>query len=271
MSKLEKAYISLQQMEKRASGIPPAVDPRIDLIVTVGYLAVMLSVPVGRLSMLIWFALYPLLASAYHGISFGKIFVRSLYVIPIVLLIGVFNPVFDRSVAFRVAGINVSAGWITFLSIIVRGLLAMQAILILIESCGFTGVCRALRGLGVPSFLTDQLQFVYRYMSVLILEALTMRRAVASRGYGRKSLPIRLWGVFAGQLFLRAIGRAERVNGAMAARGFTGTLPHFGGKERGIDIGDILYLVVVSCGLAALRIFDLSNLFNLTERILNIR
>lgn len=245
----------------RHSASPSVVSPCMAVTVSVVYLAVMLSVPMGRLSMLLWFALYPIIASAWCGIGFGRIFLQSLYVVPLVALIGLFNPIYDRTVAFTIGDMAISTGWLSFCSIIVRGLLAMQCILILIETCGFIGICRALRHMGVPAFLTDQLQFVYRYLSVLLLEALSMRRAREARGYGRKSYPIRLWGVMIGQLFLRAVDRSERINRAMQARGFTGTLPAYRSDGRQLRPADWIYGVVMCTGIVLLRIYNLSQLF----------
>ena len=259
LSKLESAYFALISRESCNSDTH-APDPRVCVLTSILFLVLMLSVPVGHLSMLIWFALYPIIISAVAGIPFGGIFLKSLYVLPLVALIALFNPIYDHTPAFSISGVTITVGWITFTSIIVRGLLAMQCVLILVESSGFTGMCRGMRRLGVPAFLTDQIQFVYRYLSVLLQEAISMRRAREARGYGRKSYPLRLWGMMTGQLFLRAIDRAERINRAMLARGFNGTMPDLsprGGRLRG---GDIIYLIVVSGALVCLRVFDLSGL-----------
>lgn len=261
MSKLDKAYLSLLEMERKDERCPSEIDPRVSLITTVVYLAAMLSVPVGRLSMLIWFAIIPIVGAAWHGMAFGPVFRRSLVILPFVALIGMFNPIFDREPAFRVAGVAVTSGWLSFISIMLRGVLAMQCVLVLVGSTGFRGMCRAMRQLGVPAFLTDQLQFVYRYMAVLLLESITMRDARRARGYGRKSYPLRLWGVMTGQLFLRSVARAERINTAMTARGFTGTLPEYRRSHRRIRTSDVCYLLVMTGAILLFRLTDLSTLF----------
>lgn len=261
MDKLEKAYYTLQQMEIRGDE-SPAVDPRVDIGVCLLFLVLMLSVPLGHLSMLIWFALYPIIASAYVRIGFGEIFRKSLYVLPLIALIGIFNPFIDREPAFFIGNVAVSRGWVSFVSIVLRGMMAVQAILILIRTCGFLGLCRGLRRLWVPTFLTDQLEFVYRYMSVLLLEAMTMKRAREARGFGRKRFPLKIWKVLIGQLFLRSIDRAVRVHRAMLARGFNGTLPQAYGNPSHIRVKDILYLLLWGATLFAMRFADLSALFH---------
>ena len=264
MSTLEKATSRLREMETRCQdaddGIRP-LDARVGVIVSVLYLVMMLSVGVGRLSVLLWFALYPIVACGWLGISFGKVLRDSLVVLPLVICIGIFNPYFDRKVAMTIGGVAVSEGWISFISIVLRGLLAMQCVLILISTGGFVGLCRGLRRLGVPRFLTDQLLFVYRYLNVLLQEALTMRRARESRGFGKKRFPLKLWGVMIGQLLLRTLGRSERISQAMLARGFDGTLPDLHTGRSRLHRADIVFLIVWCVALPLLRFLPLSALF----------
>lgn len=260
MTKLEKAIIILRRMEMRGDEVS-RLDPRVAVAVSVVYLCMMLSVGVGRLSALIWFAIYPVVASAWLGIPFSRIFRNSLIVLPLVILIGMFNPIYDRTPAMTVGSVIVSRGWISFISIILRGLFAMQCVLILIESNGFLGICRGLRRLGIPDFLTDQLQFIYRYLTILLNEAETMRRARESRGYGRESYPIRIWGMMIGQLFIRAVDRSERIGRAMLARGFDGSLPDYRTYEKGIRRFDIIFLIVWVIVIVAMRLLPFSSIF----------
>jgi cobalt/nickel transport system permease protein len=65
------------------------------------------------------------------------------------------------------------------------------------------------------------LALMYRYLGVLAEESARMQRARASRTFSRRH-PL-AWcnlALIAGQLFLRAAGRAERIYLAMCARGW---------------------------------------------------
>ena len=258
MSKLEKAYYTITEMEIKHAESPSFIDARIIVLTTLIYLIMMLSVPMGRLATLLLYAAYPIIATGVLGIGYGHILKNSLYILPLIVVIVIFNPILDKTPIFKVYGVTITTGWISFVTVIIRGVLAMQAILILIDSCGFRGVCRALKKIGIPSFLTDQLMFVYRYISVLLIEALTMRRAREARGYGRKSYPIKLWGTFTGQLFLRAIDRSERINRAMLARGFNGNLPDFQQQKDKIGAGSIVYFILMGGIWIALRFIDIT-------------
>lgn len=261
MTKLERTYYRLLQLEHNDPETPALIDPTLHLLFCIVYLCLMLSVAMGRLSMLIWFAIIPIINCAIFGLSSLSILKKSLYVLPFIIFIGIFNPILDHQPAFSVGTIVITRGWITFVSILVRGLLAVQCLLILMASGGFYSICRSLRNLGMPRFLTDQLQFVYRYMTVLIQEAIIMNRAKTARGFGRKKYPVKLWGIFTGQLFLRAIDRAERINRAMLARGFTGELPVYRQPHTGVSKSGIVYFLLMTLLTVSLRIFDFSSLF----------
>ncbi len=208
--------------------------------------------------MIIWFAIYPIVVAAILGLSFTKIFLQSLYVLPLLIFIGIFNPIMDNKIVFSIGSLGISNGWITFSSIILRGLLAVESVLILIEKSGFLQICRGLRNLGIPSFLTNQLLFVYRYLTVLLLEMVRLRRAIDSRGFGRKHLPMKLWGKVLGQLFIRTIDRSDRIYQSMLARGFTGEMPPPMGTSSKIKTQDVVYCLSWILLFICLRIFNFS-------------
>jgi cobalt/nickel transport system permease protein len=197
-----------------------AVGARPRLLVTLVYLVVMLSLSPRSLHLLLFFALYPPLASALCGVSYRRVVRRSMVVLPFVVFVGIFNPLFERDTAFTLFGVPISYGWVTFFSLTVRGLLAAQSVVLLLLTVGFTAVCRSLRSFGVPALLVGQLMMLHRSLFTLFSEAVNMSRAVAARGFGRSSYPLRLWVTFISQLLLRSFDRAERVGRAMRARGF---------------------------------------------------
>ena len=261
MSKTEKSLLILDNLTKGAGWDDTRVDPRSALLVTLFYLCFMLSVPTTHIDILLWYALYPIIAAPIFGLSYGSIFVQSLIVLPLVLLLGMFNPIFDKTPVAEFNGWVITNGWLLFFGIILRGLLSMQALLILIQSMGFIGLVKHMRRLGVPKFLVTQLLLVFRYIRVLIEEGITMRKAINSRSYGQKHLSIRLWGVLVGQLFLRSVDRAERVNRAMLARGFEGNIPFYETGRNTWNMGSSFFLVGWSVLFLLLRLFNPSLLF----------
>lgn len=262
MSKLEKAIYELNCMEHASEQKSPihTLDPRAKLLVTLLFLVFVLSLSLEDLSGLILFLIYPIITCAMAGISYGAVFKRSLIVLPFIIFIGIFNPMIDKRVVFYVGKVGITAGWISFFSILLRGIISLQAVFILIFTTGFYNLCRGMKRLGIPSLLTNQLLFVYRYISVLLQEALSMERARAARSFGRKSYSLKMWGIFIGQLLLRTIERSERIHRAMLSRGFSGNM---GGYFQSVwRTKETIYLVIWACLFFLLKTYHPAAFFH---------
>lgn len=260
-SRIEKAIITLNsgQLPAAPDSHIAGIDSRALLIITLLYIAALLSVPIHSPGMLIWFAIYPIVTAPLGHIAYERVFVRSLIVLPLLVAIGIFNPIYDHTVAFTIGGVAVSEGWVSFLSIIIRGLLSVQALLLLIHVAGFNHICDAMRAMHVPAVLVTQILMAYRYMGVLLEEALAMHRARLARGYGRKSYPPSMWGPFVGQLLIRSIERSRRIFTAMQARGFNGSLTVTVAQKW--NTADTLYCMIWVAAIGAMRLADLSAMF----------
>lgn len=261
MSKIDKSLLILDSVTAGGSSAIVKIDPRALVLVTVVYLCVMLSVPVTHIDLLLWFAVYPIVSSPILGLSFGSVFLQSLIVLPLVIILGIFNPIIDKTPLVVVDGLVITNGWLMFTGVILRGLLSMQALLLLIRTIGFIGIVRGLGRLGIPKFLLTQLIMVFRYIRVLIEEALTMKRARDARSFGRKHLSIKMWGVLIGQLFLRSVDRAERVHRAMLSRGFNGEMPLGFSSMDNWTWNSTFYLVGWVIVFVILRLINLSLFF----------
>ena len=258
MSKLEKAYNELDKMELVSSenSSVHALDPRSKILVTSVYLCLMLSLPLVRLSELLLFFVFPILTAAMAGIPYGFLFKRPLVVLPFALLIGVFNPIFDRETLFYVGSVPVSKGWVTFSSILVRGLLSVQGALLLILTSGFYNVCKGMEQMKVPALFTNQLLFVYRYVFVLIQESIRLSWARDSRSFGKKGHGVKVWSMMIGQLLIRTFERANRIHLSMKSRGFQGSLRMLGHFEW--HRSDSLFLFCWCTFFLVIRIFPVS-------------
>lgn len=200
-------------------------DARAKLIVTLAFLVAMLSVPLSGLSQLLLFFVFPIMSCSRAAIAYGTVFRQSAVVLPFVALVGIFNPIYDKRIAFTVGSFAVTAGWVSFTTIVLRGLLSVQAIMVLIRTTGYYRLCRALGRLGVPAVFTSQLLFVYRYSYELVRQALCMTQARDARSFGRRSYSLKVYGAMTGQLLVRTMHRAQQIHGAMLARGFDGRIP----------------------------------------------
>ena len=79
------------------------------------------------------------------------------------------------------AGVELSAGWVSLASIVLRIALSVSAAVVLVGSTGMPALCAALARLGVPRVFTLQLLFLHRYLFVLVGEAQRLSTALDLR------------------------------------------------------------------------------------------
>jgi cobalt/nickel transport system permease protein len=214
MTRLDKALQLLNQWEGAPAEerFPYSLPPRIKVGVTLLFLLAVLSVPMRSPGGLHWFFVYPVVTLLQSGIPRGRFWLQSLTVVPLLLCIGLPNLFYHD-------------GWVLLYSLLLRGLLCFQALLLLIQTTGFYPLCRSMGQGRLVGLLATQCLLVYRYIGVLLKEVQRMLRAYRARSYGRRSIPVRQWGAMTGHLLLRSLERSERIHRAMKARGFQGTFP----------------------------------------------
>lgn len=232
------------------------LDPRAKLLVLILYIFVVLSAGRYDISKLVPFTVFPLYLLISGNIPLSYILKKIVIVSPFALMIGIFNPLFDPNIIAAPWGGGVSAGWFSFISIVLRFALTVSAALAVITCTGFYNICFAMERLGVPKVFAVQLLFLYRYIFVLAEEAARMVRARNLRSSGRKGRGIGSYGPLLGNLLLRTVGRAERIHLAMVCRGFDGNLRIM----KGYSFGWREYLFILIWG----SIFILLRLFNIS-------
>jgi len=147
-------------------------------------------------------------------------------------------------------GFTISAGWLSFISILIKFALTVSTALLLIATTSFPGVCHALRQLGLPSIFVSQLLFLYRYIFVLMEETMRIVRARNMRSFSERGKGIKIFVRIVGILFLRSVEKAERVYYAMLSRGFQGDMPTL--KRFQIKSADVVFAL---CAVALLFVF----------------
>lgn len=224
MAKIEKHFFDLGYMDTLSSLETPVhrLDPRAKLVTTLVFITTVVSFGKYEIAQLIPFLIYPVVLCAVGNVPPGYLLKKILLVSPFAVMIGIFNPLLDRTVLFSLGGIEFSGGWVSFASILVRFVLTVGAALTLIAVTGFNAVCMALERLGTPAVFVVQLMFLHRYMFVLVDEASRMVRAKSVRSFGNSGSGIKTYGSLAGHLLLRTMNRAQRIHLAMCSRGFDG-------------------------------------------------
>ncbi|WP_042357179.1 cobalt ECF transporter T component CbiQ [Bacillus rubiinfantis] len=231
--------------------------PLVKLITTVVYLTVVVSFSKDEISGLFPFLFYPVLLFSLAEIPPAPIFKRVLWVMPFVIGIGIFNPIFDQQTV-DLFGLTISRGWLTFLSIIVKTVLTVTASILLIATTGINQLAAALRILKLPKIFVLQLLLTYRYISVLIEELARMNIAYSLRAPKQQGIHFSAWGSFAGQLLLRTFDRAQRVYQSMSLRGFSGE--YHTGKITKLCMSDVIYFICWCLFFLLARIYDIPSL-----------
>lgn len=131
------------------------------------------------------------------------------------------------------------------LAIVWKSYLSALAVLLVVSTTPLPELLRSVERFGAPRFLLMVAQFIYRYLFVISEEAQHMTKAALARGATASGLAARRerFRAAAGALavlFARSYGRAEEVNRAMLARGFSGRFPAMETQPAGW--GDLVFL-----------------------------
>ena len=238
MSSVAAGLSALDRLDRLARLDTPVhrVDPRAKVVTTLVFVVCVVSSGKYDLLGLLPFALFPVVLATEGGLPLRFLGRLLLIASPFALVMGAFNPIFDREVVAYIGSVPVTGGWVSYASIVARFLLTVASALVLTATTGFTGVCLALEKLKVPEALVTQLLLLYRYIFVLGDEAHRMGQARRLRSFGRRGMGWRVYGQMLGQLLLRTFARAQRIYLAMKCRGFDGEIRvgrplHFGAAD----------------------------------------
>jgi energy-coupling factor transporter transmembrane protein EcfT len=132
------------------------------------------------------------------------------------------------TILFFAAAIGWSRTWQTGLAVAVRGLLSAGFATWLLSSGERMEWLRGLESLGAPRILISIATATTQQLDVILAEARRMRQAARNRlgpsGW-RQAFPPETAAALLGSLLGRSLSRANRVQEAMEARGFSRTLP----------------------------------------------
>jgi cobalt/nickel transport system permease protein len=116
-------------------------------------------------------------------------------------------------------------GLVLFATVVIKAWLSVMVSGLMVATTPFPDLLQAMRSLHVPAVLTATISFMYRYLFVLVDEAMRLQTARAARSVGTGRTVwwrARVLGGMIGSLFIRSYERSERIYAAMLARGFAG-------------------------------------------------
>lgn len=246
-------------LETLASGDSPIhrLHPGVKILTTLVYIGTVLSFPAGNLSGLGIFILYPAALMSLSGTPWKPLLVRFLPSLPFALMGGVSNLIILKERVFYIGSFPVTAGMLSFLSILYRTFLAVLAALILIATTPFPDLVRQLGRMGAPRIFCLQTTITWRYLGLLISETGAMYTAYLLRSGGQKGIGMRNMGSFLGLLLARSFDRAERVYWAMKGRGFDGAGDT--GAARAVHPPEWLFAFALCGAMVFFRLFNAGN------------
>lgn len=225
------------------------------LLLTILYIFTVVSFPVNHLAGMIPMILIPVVLYQMADLPISTCFHKLRFILPLVCAVGIWNPILNRTPAFRLGALTITVGMISFVTLMLKGILSLMMSFLLIATTNIEKICYALSILHVPKILVTQTLITYRYISLLLHEAGTMFNAYKLRAPGQKGVHISAWGSFLGQLLLRSMDRANDLYQSMEMRGFHGSFYY--ANVRKANKTDYPYFIIV---LAVILLFRLVNL-----------
>jgi cobalt/nickel transport system permease protein len=225
-----------------------ALDGRVKFVLTLAFILTASLTPVAAWPVYVLLFALVLSVEILSGLGVGYVLKRALLALPFVL--AAFPVIFTNGrtalFAFSIGPWTLTAnaeGLARFVSLALKSWLSVQAAIVMASSTPFPELLQAMRSVGIPRLLVSMFGMMWRYIFVLADEALRLMRARAARSgsrivasmapaFSHKRLHVReggsvLWrarvvGGMAGNLFLRAFERSDRIYVAMLSRGYDG-------------------------------------------------
>ncbi|MBQ0058835.1 MAG: cobalt ECF transporter T component CbiQ [Lachnospiraceae bacterium] len=234
--------------------------PLVKLLLTLFYIILVVSFHKYDLMGLLAMMAYPLIVFNLSELSFRKSIYRLRYILPLVCIIGLVNPLFDKEMVL-VMGLVLRGGIISMITLILKGIFTVLAVYLLIATTTIEKICGALRLLHMPKIMVTQIMLTYRYIFLLLREVERLTTSYQLRAPGQKGIHFKVWGSMVGMLLLRSIDRSEGVYNSMLLRGYDGNFNYVNRKMAMVQT-DWIYLIFWLIILILLRIFPVIQLLS---------
>ncbi|MCR5799942.1 MAG: cobalt ECF transporter T component CbiQ [Lachnospiraceae bacterium] len=260
MASIETAAREFREMDDLASMKSPMHDlhPLSKLITVIAYIVITVSFDRYALSGIVIMVLFPIITFQVAGINVSTCFHKLSFVLPLVCAVGLFNPIFDRRPMLEIGALTVSYGWVSMLTLMLKGIFCLMASFIFVATTGIDSICAALRKIHAPRMAVTLLMLTYRYVAVMIDEVGIMNNAYKLRSNNQSGIHVSAWGSFLGQLLLRSMDKAGEIYDSMQLRGFNGNFGFAG--ERRAKAGDVLFVLMSICLFMACRCVNIAEI-----------
>jgi cobalt/nickel transport system permease protein len=254
---------------RQGTSLVHLLDPRLKLLATLAFvLAVTTTAPGGWLTFALLAALV-VAALRVAEVPLAEGLKRSAIALPFAGMVAISLPFTQAGEvvwSWSILGWTLSVtdeGLLLFATVVIKAWLSVMASGLLVATTPFPDLLKAMRSLHVPAVLTATISFMYRYLFVLVDEAMRLQtaRAARSAGEGRSVWwRARILGRMIGSLFIRSYERSERIYAAMLSRGFAGevrtlTRLTWQARDTWVGLAWVAALVAIAAlGRTALRL-----------------
>lgn len=253
MSRIDNAIYEIHHMDEIACRDQwvNEIHPLVKLLLTVFYIVLVMSYDKYDIIGLIGMVIYLIAGFILSELSLWDSIKRIRIVLPLVCIIGLFNPVFEREALFKVGDFIFTNGMMSMITLMLKGIFSVLASYLFVATTTIDKICYSLRLLHIPAIIVTQVMLMYRYISLLLEEAGQITQAYFLRAPRQKGIHFKVWGSLVGQLLLRSMDRAEAVYESMCIRGYKGEFYY--SKKRPVKLGDIVWLIFWVIILAVFR------------------
>ncbi len=248
-NKLIRSMADLKSIEQMATEKSPLhnLSASIKILMTLCFIVCVVSINRYELNQVLAFAFYPIIALCISNLKAKILLKKALLSLSFVLFIALANLFTERSFL---------AAFLGFSTLMLKAFLCILSVLLLSASTKMNDIAQALRKFHVPCVIVLQLMLSFRYLEVLIKEAINIKNAYMLRS-NRENIPLRDWVKLAGSLILKSIDSANSLYKSMLCRGFNA---HFVIKDNS-SISPKEYLILLAFCLIciSLRLVNFSS------------
>lgn len=221
MSNVNKAIRTIQRIDdlNRRDQWMNRVHPLVKLFVVIFYIVITTATNKYDIVRMLLLAVVPFVLFVLADLRLLDAVRRLKYVIPIVVLMGIFNVFLDKA-DFVVGDVVIRAGIVSMITLMLKGTYAIIMAYIFIATTSIESLCQALRKIHIPNIIVTQIMLTYRYIGVFLEEVENVTTAYSLRAPGQKGIHFKVWGSLVGQMLLRTFDRADEIYNSMKLRGY---------------------------------------------------
>lgn len=245
----KKEIKSLEELQNGVSYIH-RMSAKSKLAVLLVYIISVTSINNYDVSGLFFMILFPVTIYQFALIPVRLCFQKLKYIFFLLLVVGIFNPIFDRNIVLFIYDIPITGGTLSMMSLFMKGAFCLMATFLLMATTRVEDICEALMSIHIPRNFVSLIYMTYRYLFVLVDEVSDMVTNYHLRAPRQKGIDIRVAGPFLGQLLLRTLDKGDRIYEYMILRGYKGEFYHFGNRiftKNSWILASITIALIVVC------------------------